>query len=126
MNARCFEDDYPEWPDYEQIELGRIEVAVEDIIGTSDAVKESYDQDFQPVPSELNSFRFQKALQFVKDKKRKGGKGILKAIDLGDIHLMRINNKFYVCNDGNRRVAASKICEIEYIFADVTWLRKKR
>lgn len=124
---KSYADYFPEYLDYEQIELGKKTVNVKDIIGGNEIGSKFYNEDWSPKPIEYNN-RYKGVENFVKYKQTSSKNKIL---DLGYVHLFGFysselsKNIYFVCNDGHRRVSVCHKFKISKIFAEITFLKKK-
>lgn len=118
-----YEDDFPGWIDMRQIDIKRVTVYVDDIIGGSKTRANEYNGDWSPVDGVFD-LRYDKAFNFVKKQMESRGK---ECLDLGWIHLFEFTRDdgalvYYVCSDGHRRTSACKQLGAISIIADVTKL----
>lgn len=122
-----YSEDFPNWMDMKQVEIGRQRVDVNDIVGGNGFCNDDYYDDWtlKPVGFDL---RYDRVKEFVSKIIKKRGKGYKSALDLDYIHLFKFwsekegKHVYYVCNDGHRRVSAARTAGIRYIMAEVTSL----
>jgi len=119
---RDYSTDYPNYYEYNQVELGVQEVFVADIIGGNPFASKNYQCDWIPKPIEFD-FRYEGVEKFVKARLSESKSEVL---DLGYIHLFRFYNReldkpvYYVCMDGHRRISICHKLEIKKILAKIT------
>lgn len=123
---RCYEHDFEDWGDLEQVELGVQEVSVKDIVGSSIHARKNFDKNWNPLENEYNDRyrRVESAIKITINSKSE-------PLDLGFIHLFKIysekDNKdiYYVCMDGNRRVSNCYRLGVKRILAKITLLKRR-